>query len=202
MTATHLLIYQPIKAPSDWRPLLQQQAVLAVSRAVAAYRDALLAPTHPDVVTLLATTARDRAQGDPPRSVHLYGEPEPPIRPLLGQSGPFNVTNEPLRVVVERLAPKSCIILGDKRFVQASMSIVPASAQNVIYLRALTGSDFEAPPPAIAADVDRDLRVDGGLAEGPMVTPWHFPGEPPALEPFVAFGLAFERALWNAGRPR
>jgi hypothetical protein len=201
MGATHLLLYQPIETSGDWRPLLQQQAVLAVSRAVAAYRDALLAPADPDVITLLATTARDRSQARPERPVHVYGEPDASIQPLLAQTGWFNVVGRSLSNAIQRLTPQSCIILGDKQFVLENS--VPSPAQRVLYLRALTGRDFVAPASVVAADADLDLQVGGRSVEGATATPWSFP-EVRALdlEPFIALGLAFERALWDAGGPR
>jgi hypothetical protein len=214
--ASYLLIYERIEAPfSDWRPLLQQQAVVAAARVVLARGHSLLAPAHPDVLPLLAPVARDyarpfsgpeaRREGPP---VRLYGEPPSPdvesMRHLLRRTDWFGEGTQPLIELADAFNVRTCIVATDLRQAARGGDLVRVTAllTQVVYLRALaTGGEegldaatarlLSAPP--IAAD---DLLRDRLVGERPPAIDWFgYTDMERSLEPFVAFGVAFELAL-------
>jgi hypothetical protein len=196
----HLLIYRPIKwSKDDWRPLLQQQAILAVARAVAAHHDVLLAPAHPDVMTLLATTGGDRAQADPHRQVRFYREAgdkyDPAMEPLLGESEWIGL--KPFNQAVQQPIPQSCIFVAERPGSPAALS----TTTRLLHLRALSDPGFAPPDRFEAVDGDPDLHGPEPSGEGAGASAWDLPKTSLELEPFIALGVAFERALFGIGRP-
>jgi len=229
MTA-FLLLYEKIwpVARGDWRPLLQQQAILAASRVVLAGEKAgeallsahrFLAPANTDILPLLAVVAQEYAKPAEPEGkerprapISLYrdtaaDEPRGEMRSLLHPA--WFEPPMALAEAVGRFKPEICFVAGSLRRAAGQLLEYGRNLRRIVYLECLSGPDDmvkdERLPPMVAADAALSQRIGGRALDldrsGMRKWDAAFPEDVPlSLERFVAFGPAFEMTLLDDER--
>ena len=228
---TFLLMYERLSsAERRWQPLLQQQAIMAVARAVlsrdrseeTALSDHLLiAPANLDILPLLAMAARDYA---------AFAEPESPERPrapislyeddsMTGDHAPemehlfhpawFRRLGVSLEQAVTEFKPEVGILAAPPSHMRDRLVGLRHRFGRLLYLQSLSlgldavADDRLGPFIAIDENLERHIRA----AEEQMARDGILPKstweamfadeERPDLEPFTAFGPAFELAIFG-----
>jgi hypothetical protein len=231
MTAHLLVYEPLDAPPSDPRHLLQQQAVVAAARVTLARGHTLLAPADPDLLPLLAPAARDYAgvfegpggrRDGPP--IGLYGldlEPQDEEAPrhLMRRADWFGdvhhlpravaLLDVPVAFVVADLLQVARDLVQLKTALRADGHEIAGRLRKIVYLSALSSRDrglLDLLPPdlfplrPIAADDLLRARLER-VARTPEIDWIGSRREEGEREPFIAFGVAFELALAEAGFP-
>jgi hypothetical protein len=192
---TFLLLYERLASElGSWRPLLQQQAVLAAARAVLTHdrseepalsEHRLLAPCNLDILPLLAITARDYASFGEPEGTERHRPPitlyhddtwpaetleaDDEMRKLLHPAW-FDPPTLDLRSTILEFRPKVCITVADQERTRASILGIDHRFERVVYLEQLsTEQDAvrgESPPEFVAADAMLRQRIEATAREG------------------------------------
>ena len=191
---TVLVLYERTRDPPPWLPLLQHEALFAVSRAILSHDRSeeparsghvLLAPANLDILPLLAIAARDFA---------AFVEPEGRERPtapiVLYEDGSLEETSEDmdemralfhpawflrsglgLREAMAHHAPEVCIVLGDLRQAIAERGELMRDVRRIVYFEHLLTSELARVPAnlrerLVAPDRLLQDRIEGGRVEG------------------------------------
>jgi hypothetical protein len=208
-------------------PLLQQQAVLAATRAVVTNDrseqptlsdNLLLAPCNLDILPLLAIAARDystfaepESRESPRPAITLYhdGTWETPadddMQRLLHPAW-FVPPTMNLKQAARHYRPQVCISMVGAHRTRQLTSDLEHRFERVLYLQHLSTepstiggepSDFVAADEMLRQQIEASAPA-GGETRG-MWDSLLAESEAPDLEPFVAFGPAIEMGIWGNG---
>jgi hypothetical protein len=199
MTTILALYEKPIEPVPSWVPLLQQQALLAASRAIlsddrsaepARSQHVLLVPANLDLLPLLTIAARDFA---------TFAEPEAPERPvapivlyedgsledmpdgmdemeLLFHPAWFQRPRSSLAETVTEHRPRVCVVLGDVRSIIVQRGELLRNVERIVYFEHLARSGLEGVPERlrgrlIAADGHLQGLIERARSEGEHPSP-------------------------------
>jgi hypothetical protein len=192
--AGFLLLYERSEAaPGSWQPLLLQQAIVAVTRAILTHGsseipamsdDAIFAPLNLDILPLLAMQASDFADFAEPEGrvrprapIRLYedgswkddldGEDE--LRHLLHPAW-FERLPMDLEGTIREYRPKNCIILGDPAKAADRAGDLLSYFTRIMHFEHLVTGDSRAelkwPIEPVAVDSLLERTIKSRIAEG------------------------------------